>query len=65
MAIIPKLRIFRIIAEILNVSITLFFVAPLAFVALPVLRATANSTNPEIPERLAHGSPPNSGISDF
>ena len=33
--------------------------------ALPVLRATANSTNPEIPERLAHGSPPNSGIFDF
>jgi hypothetical protein len=39
--------------------------SPLAPAVIQVLEAAANSTNPEIPERLAHGSPPNSGIFDF
>jgi hypothetical protein len=32
---------------------------------IQVLEAAANSTNPETPERLAHGIPPNSRIFDL
>jgi hypothetical protein len=36
--------------------------SPLAPAVIQVLEAAANSANPETPERLAHGFPPNSGI---